>query len=371
MNPKYKRIYTCTPYAFHANDGFFIRDSGLICKTLLSMGIESKSVMPLPYYEDDQKEDLIRTSMSNLKSAQWWKEQNIDGVVLYSWGAPRYTGVAKAIKKAGIRLVIHMDTSGSFDKLLPEEYTWWKAIIHFAKTAINNIPRSRHLGYADIITVSSSAAESMAKMMYMNDSIIHKHYPMPCPVSPECKYDNTHKEDIILCIGRWHDERQKRTRLLMHTLECYYEKGGTADTLIYGALTKELSDWYTQLPNFHKEHIHLKGYLNNHQLHQEYNRAKVVLCTSSFESSHIVSAEGLCCGCSVVTPNRPEHLRCLLWYTTKESGTVSQEDTPESLAEALLQELQQWEKGNRNPEKIAQSWQPHFHADKVMHELFS
>ena len=70
MSIKAKRIYTCTPVSFSGGDNFFARDSGLFRKTLLSIGIENKSIVQLPHRE---------------------------GVILYSWGAPRYTVVARAI----------------------------------------------------------------------------------------------------------------------------------------------------------------------------------------------------------------------------------------------------------------------------------
>ena len=63
-------------------------------------------------------------------------------------------------------------------------------------------------------------------------------------------------------------------------------------------------------------------------------------------------------------------LRDVVWYTTKDSGTVAKEDTPESLADAILEELRQWEQGHRNPTAIAAAWQPFFLADKVMARIF-
>ena len=372
MNPKYKKIYTCTPVSFRANDVFFIRDSGLFCKTLIQMGIESKSVMPLPYHEDDQKEDLIRTSMRNLKSAVWWKSLEIDGVILYSWAVPRYTAVARAIKKAGIRLVIHMDTSGNFDKLLPEQYTWWKAIMKHTKTALDNLLfRNRHLGYADVITMAPVAAKAMSQMPFLNDSITKINYPCASPISPQCAYDGTHKEDIILCIGRWDDE-VKRPEYLMQALDFLYSRNKTnAIVIFYGHIPEKMRTWHSNLPPATAQRILLKGYLPNHQLREEYKKAKLVICTSRSEGTHTVSAEGLCCGCSVVVANRPAPLRVIHWYTTKNSGTISKEDTPESFAEAIIHELDEWNKGNRNPEAIAQSWQPHFHADRVIESVFS
>lgn len=371
MGLRGRKIYTCTPVAFLADDSFFIRDSGLICRELLSIGVDSKCVMPLPYSESDQKADIIRTTMSNLKSADWWKSLNIDGVVLYSWGLPRYTGVARAIKKAGLKLVIHMDTAGRFDVLLPEEYSFLRSVYKYIRVSVRNVFRARHLRYADVITMAPGAAESISKMLFVGDFVLNRNFPMPCPVSSSCYYNGTDKQDVVVCVGRWDDEKQKRSRFLMAALDCYLQQGGgTAQVRIFGKLTPELRKWHSSLPEHSRKLVFLGGYIKNSELHKEYLRAKIVLCSSSHESSHIVSAEGLCSGCSVVVPNRPNPLRCLHWYTQKKSGRISEKDTPESLAQALHSELKEWNMGNRNPYSIASAWAPYFHVDKVMSSIF-
>ena len=370
MNPKYKKIYCCTPVAFHANDGFWIRDTGLISNTLRSMGVESKCIMPLPYYDDDQKEHLIRNEYKNLKSVTWWKNLDIDACVLYSWGAPKYTLIARAIHKAGIKLVIHMDTSGNFT--INDKYKNKYLLLPFVylKLQAQNILRSKHLSYADVITTAEPVAKHISQLPFYNHSIFQRNFPMPCPVSPKCKYDGESKRDVILAIGRWDDERQKRSQFLMKTIELFYQGGGTAVTKIYGTLTEQLIQWHQGLPSEYQKKIQLLGYLKNELLWNEYRQSKILLCTSSFESSHIVSAEALCCGCSIVTTHRPAQLRCLLWYTTHNSGTISSEDSPESLALALQQELKEWELTHRFPADIASYWQPFFHADKVFNKIF-
>ncbi|MBR5185145.1 MAG: hypothetical protein IKW19_02490, partial [Akkermansia sp.] len=60
----------------------------------------------------------------------------------------------------------------------------------------------------------------------------------------------------------------------------------------------------------------------------------------------------------------------VIWYTSRDSGTVGAEDTAPALAEALQQELEYWSAGKRNPRSIAEAWQPHFHADKVFNKIF-
>lgn len=371
MNPKYKKVYTCTPVAFHANDWFFIRDSGLISRTLRDLGAESKVILPFPGYDDDLRDEIIRTEYKNLESTEWWKSLQIDALVLYSWGAPRYRKIARAIHEAGIYLVIHMDSSGDFTSGIPQNASLFKRCWIQALVTAQDIFRAKHLSYADVITMCPDAAKAVSQKLFYNASVEQKCYPMPCPVSPKCRYTGEEKKDIIVCIGRWDDVFQKRPEVLMQTLEHLYARNCSTETRIYGNITEALAQWHAQLPPNTQQLIKLVGNIPNDQLRIVYNQAKIILCTSLYEGSHNVSAEALCCGCSVVTTNRPGPLRDVLWYTSKNSGTISEQDTPASLADALIQELAQWDKGQRDPYTIATSWQPHFHANQVFNNIFS
>lgn len=351
-----KKIYTCTPVSFAANNGFWIRDTGLISRNLRRAGVESKCVMPLPWHDDDDdKEHLIRISLREMESPEWWKSLQLDGLVLYSWGLPKYLKIAKAVHKAGIPCMLHWDGGATTRRLFSPKYhiLQWLRALHMHYVARVSMPPPVVLSYM---------REVPFRLIHLSDKCL----PMPCPVDTTFQYDGREKENLVICIGRWADEKQKRQHFMMQTLENYYSAGGEAVTEIYGKLTPELRAWHAALPSHTKNCVQLKGYINNADLLDVYNRAKVILCPSSHESSHIVSAEALCCGASVVVTNRPLPLATVRWYTTQNSGTISEEDTPVSLAEALYKELQIWANGGRNPAAIAASWQPYFHPDKVL-----
>ena len=326
--------------------------------------------MPLPYYDDDQREYLIRTEYANLESVEWWKSLQIDALVLYSWGAPRYRRVASAVRKAGIFLHIHMDTSGNFLGPAYASMPWYRRLKRRLIVKAHDLFRSWHLRQADVLTMGPVVAEKISRMLFYGKWVREKCFPMPSPVSPSCRYEGEMKENVILCIGRWEDTFQKRPEMLMATLSHYYAGGGSAYTKIFGNLTDELRTWHAQLPAETAEKVELVGYLKNSLLWQEYKKSRVVLCSSRFEGSHIVSSEALCCGCSVVTAPLQESLCNVIWYTSRESGAVAVEDSAVALADALHQEITHWEAGHRNPVSIAEAWQPHFHADIVLNKIF-
>lgn len=351
-----KKIYTCTPVSFAANNGFWIRDTGLISRNLRRAGVESKCIMPLPWHDDDDdREHVIRVERKMLESPAWWKSLQLDGLVLYSWAIFKYIRIARAVHKAGIPCLIHWDGGAPVYKPFSLKYhamQWLRAL---------------HLCYGTRVTMTPPVVRAfMRELPFRLIHLADKCLPMGCPVDASFRYDGREKENLIICIGRWYDNGQKRQHFLMKTLESYYAAGGDAVTEIYGKLTPELQSWHSGLPLAVQKSVRLIGYVNNAELYDVYNRARIILCPSASESSHIVSAESLCCGATVVVTNRPLPLATVRWYTTQNSGTISAEDTPASLAEALRSELEIWNQGGRNPSAIAAAWQSYFHPDKVL-----
>ena len=182
------RIYTCTPVAFGGGADFFARDSGLLCRGLQAIGIESRAVMPGERKLEDEA-DLIRTDYHNLESSEWWRLQQLDGLVLYAWGRPKFSKVAAAIRSAGVFLILNQDSAG----MVSPRVGWcdwlqaqWiyggqgrnaRAWIRFLKLAIRGITvelllsdalRSRHLSQGNVIAcVSPVAVERYRRLCWV------------------------------------------------------------------------------------------------------------------------------------------------------------------------------------------------------------
>lgn len=366
MNPAYKKIYTCTPVAFHANDGFHIRDTGLIASTLRSMGVESRCIMPLPYYEDDQREYLIRTEYSNLESADWWRSLGIDALVLYSWGAPRYTAIARAVHHAGILLLVHLDMTANLHGVRNGTF------YGFIKDIAVNILRCRHLAYADYISASSPLIASLQNSIFYGRKIARKARAFPTPVAKHFRYTSTTKQYRVVCVGRWSDSPEdavKRPEFCIRTALELVKLDSEVVVEIHGRIGASVLAIYDAAETG-KERVQLKGTTANHELPSVYQKAMVSYCSSLSEGTHIASAEALCCGCSVAVPPRAT-LSTVQWYTTKQSGAVAEQDTPESLAKAIKAELCAWKRGERDAVQIANAWQNVFHADKALTRIFN
>lgn len=375
--------YTCTPVPFRGDHTFFSRDSGAFCKAFQKIGVESRAIMPTPVQEGDDP-DLIRTDYANLENPAWWKSLGIDGLVLYAWGMDKYLPIARAIHEAGIFLVVYMDTSGLFfpwQYWLPITKDMWikNTFLHgnikgsalfFLRMLKNHtwnlISRGRikHLDQGNMVTFPMPAAiQSIRDRKWLyGKSIVRKLALIPNPISSTCNYGGE-KRNIIMAVGRWDDLLYKRPHLLMSTLELAMPQAKHWEAEIYGNIPPFLQEWHGHLPEDVRSRIHLAGYLPNAKLQKKYSRAKISICTSRSEGTHIASAEALCAGASVVGPHLTPMLNCLQWYVSHDSGTLSPQDTPESMAGALLEEIRCWEEGKRSPEKISRHWCSLLHAE--------
>ena len=361
MNAGPTRFATCTPVAFHANAYFYTRDTGLICRELRQQGHECRVIMPLPAREDDlDTDELLRVPMEKLRQPGWWKGIGVEAVILYSWGDPRYTRIARAIRKAGLKLIIHFDSSGELHEHLQRPGNRY---VNAARDCAVNLLRRLHLGYAHVITTSRPCIDSFRSDPYYGESVAGRCHEFPAPVNSCFRYNGRAKMPRIICTGSWQFP-VKRAKLMMHTLEATLQHHTTAQADICGTLTPKLQAWHSALPAPMQQRIHLHGQCTHARLNELCNEASISLCTSESEGSHGASAEALCCGCSVVCPPRPL-LNVVQWYTSRNSGTVAAEDTAEALCAALLAELRLWENGTRQAADIAATWQPCFLADTL------
>lgn len=348
----FRKVYTCTPVAFHANSCFFSRDTGLVSSTLRKMGYESKTIMPLPWHDDDEREHVIRVAPAALRSVRWWRSTGIEAVLLYSWGDPRYTLIARAIHRAGIKLIIQLDFNGHFLKAEKSP--------RFLRDYAVNFLRARHLGYADAIAASPIAKVYLQGHKMYGHPVADKCHTMPCAVDSRFAYAGMPKERRVICVGDW-EAPVKRPAFMRETIQTLLEQDSEVKIDICGPFGAACESWWLALPPQQRDRTHLLGMVSHAELPALYNRAQVSICTSESEGTHGVSAEALCCGCSIATPNR-ERLRMVQWYTTRDSGTVAHDDTPVALAAAILAELEAWQCHKRNPLSIAKSWQSVFHT---------
>jgi len=388
------RWFTCTPVRFPGNEGFFARDSGLLCKGFQGIGVSCRAIMPGPAMDGDCTEDLIRTPYRNLEDPAWWRSLQGEGVVLYAWGAARYFPVARAIRSAGYRLVTHIDSSGTFG-ILGGAFAYWGALwriqnglgitprslalfsIKFLSSVSwsllkHDLGRSRHLHQADLIgAVSPMAVERIRRVCrwYGGETLASRVRLIPHPVPPSMTYSGQTKGIRVLTVGRWlpEDWNQKNPSLLKKVMASLLAANPNLECIVVGRMQEHWKEEFMRNVGSGKSRLRLLGAIPNWDLPAILQSSQVSLCTSNHESFHIASAEALCCGCSVVAPDLPE-LPSLRWFTGENSGRLAPPNAM-SLTQAVLKELDAWRVKTRSPEAISELWGRRLHADRVAAQI--
>lgn len=390
---KRARWFTCTPVAFGGGPDFFARDSGLLCRAFQSLGLESRAVMPGERQPGDEP-DLIRVDFHQLESAAWWKDQRLDGVVLYAWGRPKFRKVAKAIHEAGIFLVLNQD-SGGLVSPLNGPIKWLKAqwvlagggrdlraVSCFLKLALRGFSvglcltdplRASHLRQGDVIAcVSPLAARHYRRLcrIYGGKALAERVTVIPHAVEPHFRYSGAEKRRQIACVGRWHDEVQKRPQLLMACVDSLLRADSGLEVAIAGRSTPELEAWQAGLSPDQRERVRLLGNIDRAALARLLEESQVFYSPSAFESFGVAAGEALCSGCSVVA-ERSLSMAAFEWFVSANSGTLAESGDVIAHVRAVQTELEAWANGARVPMEIARYWGARLHAPQVAEKILA
>jgi glycosyltransferase involved in cell wall biosynthesis len=381
------RFFTCTPRPFGGGADFFARDSGLLCRGFQALGIESRAVMPGERKREDEA-DLIRTEYRNLESVDWWRAQQLDGVVLYAWGRPKFRKVASAIHAAGIFLVLNQDNGGLVSPLAGVR-DWWReqwilagqgwnlrAWAKFLKLTLRELSvgvfltdplRARHLKCGDVIAcVSPQAAEHYRKLcrIYGGAALAERVAVVPHAVESRFRYSGEPKRRQVVCVGRWQDVVQKRPWLLMDVISSLVALDHEVSVVIVGHETAELAAWHQSLPESGRSRVRMAGKVGRDELAEILRESQVFYSSSAFESFGIAAAEALCSGCSIMA-GRSVSMAAFEWFVSENSGRLAEEDDVGGHVDTLRQELDAWSAGLRSAGQISAAWQERLHADKV------
>jgi glycosyltransferase involved in cell wall biosynthesis len=381
------KIFTSTPVAFRGDSSFMTRDSGILCKGLLSIGVASSVIMPSGSGGHDMPE-IRRADIADMRDANWWAALQLDALVFYGWGNPRYADIMRAVRAAGIMLIQNLDTAGlhspycGFSDWLQinrgklfSELSARCALINLYRSARDFMPmlyeskRLRAIDDSDCVTcISPAAAEYVRRfaVRFGYPGLAEKIRVIPHAVNPQMRYTGETKEKTVVVVGRWEkeDEAQKDPRFMLRVLEKFLSAYPEWSAVVTGrgapCLLRFCKNWNPSL----RSRLVLHPFLDHERLKELYCASMVSLCASRHESFHIASAEAVCCGCSVVVADHPA-LASTGRFTTCGSGTLARERTPDCVADALCHEAAEWEAGRRAPADTSGVWIEELHADRV------
>jgi glycosyltransferase involved in cell wall biosynthesis len=337
--------------------------------------------------EDDDPR-LLRTEYVNLTRASWWAGLHLDGIVLYGWGLPRYTPIARAIKEAGIPLFLYLDAIGLWSpwtngmdfvrnywtystRSFPGLLGW----LRFAVIARSyfppalDLPRLRKLSLADAVGLPSPWALDSTRryaQFYGFDSLLPKLHLTPPPIDPVMTYAGQPKQNRVICVGRWHrpDWAQKNPALLLEALTLFLRQNPGSSAIIVGGGAQALGQTRWARPILEQNlPVRFLDHLPHAQLVDLLATSRISICSSTYEAAHLTSFEALCCGCSIVTTTGPA-LPSVYWGA-RENGTIASGPDAPALAQALADETQAWDQGKRDPHASSRTWSQRVHAPQA------
>jgi glycosyltransferase involved in cell wall biosynthesis len=379
LNPAFRmspqRWLSVIPLHYAEHLGFWERDAGMACLGLRAAGADCQFVA-LGNKKKSENDSLILTDLSSMRDPDWWKQWNANAVLSYSWAAPRYEPVARAIRAAGCKLVVRVDNDGVFTprfNFLPylariygvfrDEGKPFPILPALAKASLFRIRPQlfdykfiEHLRHANIAVVESNIALQRYRSYLVKmgeEKIAAKLRVLPHPTDDRLSYEpHLPKERQIIAVGRWGSWQKDAPRLVKCVGEVL-RREPAYHANIYGQGDDLVRQFTSSFEPAVRERIQIHGRVAHTELFAAYQRARIIFVPSRYESFHIAAAEALCCGASVVgSPALPSFVD----FTAAESGTLATSRSADDLVHALCAEVRAWEENRRDPERISQRW---------------
>lgn len=370
-----QRWLTAIPLQYAEGPAFWGRDAGLTCLGLRAAGAHGRFVALGPPRESENP-PLILTELARLSDADWWRQWRADVVLLNAWGAPRHEPVARAIRAAGAKLIVRLDSDGVFsprydffpflartygafrdeERKLPGLKALAKATLFRAQRSLYDEKFIAHLRHANAVVAESAIAAQRYRSYLLRagePELAAKMRALPHPVDDLFFHEpGVRKEPRLVAVGRWRTW-QKDTPRLVACLGEILRRAPEYRVAIFGSGDEVVRGLVARLEPAVRERIEISGPVPPARLLEEYRRGQIVFAPSRYESFHIAAAEGLCCGASVVgSPALPSFID----FASAQSGTVATSRSVSALVEACDAEIQAWRDGRRDPVQISRHW---------------
>ncbi|MDP3836954.1 MAG: glycosyltransferase [bacterium] len=349
------------------------KDPGLITLGLIEEGIDVKV---FSHHAATEVSRIFSTSI--LSEAQrnepnYWKESEIDSLIIYSWLSLRYSKMISAAKEAGVRVILKLDSDGyliyplkpSYLKVFGLNKGIASKMVHLVRMAqwtlfpriISRI-KIKQIQTSDAVIIETPvAADNLKKslLFWKREDLIDKIKIIPNPVSNWPK-DITTKQNIITAIGRWDDTRKNATALVrtLSGLKCDWQIhliGNGSEKLAAQILEKNPR---TNIRSSEKK--------PHTEVFQDLAETKILFAPSVAESYNLAVAESLCCGCSFV--GGP--LTSFQYFSNNGfSGRLTSDLKTESFIEALYDEINKWNSEDYDPAIIASYWQKELSPSRI------
>lgn len=374
-----RKVMAVIPLPYSETGRFWERDMGLLVSGLRTLDIDARLVAFGQPHAQDPERPLLLGNLGDMENPAWWKHQAPWGAVLNTWSAPRYDRIRQAALAATPRVLEKLDTDGVRSPWIWPGYYWhatlgsyWDspvvakrlfapllALLRMVTTAflpaLLDGQMARTMGRLPVVAAESPIATARMQRFlrkFGNQTTRVVTIPHPAAAASPVPNAETKRGDTIVSVGRW-QTYQKNFPLLVSVLQRFLALRPDWKAEIVGELPKSMPSPECRIPESLRGRIRFHGLIPHHEMSSVYQRSKIFLMTSRFESYNIAAAEALCCGCSVVGPG---DIASVPFFVSSASGTSACRQSAPHLLDALCAEADAWKLGQRDPDIISQKW---------------
>ena len=355
------------------------RDGGLVCLGFRSQGVDSKFVS-LGEPKVCENAPWIHATDAQMRDPAWWRQWQLRGVVL--WGSHLDDLISQAIKAAGLKLVVHLDTDGlcsprvAFWQYLARSYAlfrdqgrWPAAGLALLKTILfrlcpqtNDTKMVRYAERADLITINTPLAQQRFQRLlriFGKPEVAERVQVVSSPLALDAVYDaGVPKRKQIVAAGRW-EAYQKDAPRVLEVMARVLALHPEFSAVLIGPGANHLERLWSRLPEAVRPRVRIAGQVDRATLIRNYQESSIMLIGSRYESLHLATVEALACGCSLAGPAA---IVSINYLSSANSGTLAPTRGAADLADAVGAEIEAWKNGERNPARISQHWRERFEA---------
>lgn len=330
---------------------------------------------PVPTWTVERQEDLDRPAT--------WHAAGADAAFVVTW--LRMSKTLEALREAGVRTVAITDSDGQVGSSAQP-----RALLRYA-LAMNPTARAKarvlaavlreiilhrvrlsnhdreHLAStraSDVVVFGHRrGAECFAHFLRHHGHADLRHRIAIVPPAVHEIYTRVpvgeHRSPRLVAVGRW-DSVQKNAPLLAAALALALRQrplevdlfgvGGTGD---FGPLQQRFSG------------VSIHGAQNPDVVARSMSSSRSIVFASRWEGAPHAAAEALASGATVVGTPIP----CFQSCADEGAGTVARRSSPSALAAAILDEMQCWDRGERDAARISEEWRQRVSGEGVCRSL--
>ena len=356
------RVAVVIPLRWDASS--FSVDPTLLAEGFAAQG-EDAVICCEPGSSYDTDIPVIELRADEMHDSRTWARLGVELAIVFTW-MTNHNDVLRALRAADAFAVSKGDTDGLLVARVHPAATlmrsvfipvgavgtarnvwfWAKKWAYIYRQELDLIVRN--IEVADLTVVETEPARDHVRRILAYAGREDLADKLECVGNPVPESFGAHagesRDRSVVSVGRW-DDPAKNARLLSRTLQAYGRRDASARFLVVGTASERVRLAGPQMTSV--------GRVGRDELAGFLSTARVCLITSRWESFHNAGHEALASGCTIVgTPIGA--VRSMIGDGS--FGAAASGNAPDDLVQALEEEMDRWDRAQRDPVAIAAHW---------------